>query len=579
MTLIGFLDDRATFVACYADALAFRLLERTSLSLGLEREALSMLKFLAPYEHATKLQRMVLDESASRELSEAFREHTRRPAPLPLRLARARLPSFLGGRPEPQSASQARKAPKEGGEKHAEYAQDGTEGDEEGGDEEQRDKEGEEEGEEDVVEMVQVNGRDGGEPIEMEVLVLTAGAWPNALPYESSTPLPPCVDTLRRQFEAFYMEHHSPRKLAWAHAMSTVDVAARFVQGAPLLRVSTSQLALLLAFRRGPSALSLVRLAKVSRLHAGPFTTALLALLRSGILACDGVASAVGASGEEPSSTLGAKPGRALRQAAPDTLASGQLTSPPSSVGIGSLPDPDAVATAAATALGLPPTPSSAASAGVRLNLAWDPYAFGCVGGPSHDTPTSTSTSSLGASASAFSPQHRHASTPLLPLYKMASGLTHEVGRRADGGSASGERGSTTTSDDLKVLVQAAIVRTLKRAGKAPCTTGSLAPRVLWRRSRPRTVLSERVPVVRACACALPHPHSHCALLSIIPPLLGWVATERMGHADLMKELTKTLAPRMKPEPALVRRCVEYLIDKEYVARHESNRDLYVYVP
>ena len=54
---------------------------------------------------------------------------------------------------------------------------------------------------------------------------------------------------------------------------------------------------------------------------------------------------------------------------------------------------------------------------------------------------------------------------------------------------------------------------------------------------------------------------------------------ERMRHADLMKELSKSLAPRINPDPTLVRRCVEYLIDKEYVARHESDRELYVYVP
>ena len=53
----------------------------------------------------------------------------------------------------------------------------------------------------------------------------------------------------------------------------------------------------------------------------------------------------------------------------------------------------------------------------------------------------------------------------------------------------------------------------------------------------------------------------------------------RMGHAELVKELRVSLAPRLVPEPSLVRRCVEYLMDKEYVTRSESDREVYVYVP
>ena len=28
-----------------------------------------------------------------------------------------------------------------------------------------------------------------------------------------------------------------------------------------------------------------------------------------------------------------------------------------------------------------------------------------------------------------------------------------------------------------------------------------------------------------------------------------------------------------------VRKCIEYLIDRDYIARHESNHEVYVYVP
>lgn len=89
-------------------------------------------------------------------------------------------------------------------------------------------------------------------------------------------------------------------------------------------------------------------------------------------------------------------------------------------------------------------------------------------------------------------------------------------GRRGGGGNGGGS--AIVSADERKVLVQAAIVRTLKHAG-------------------------------------------------------------RMAHADLMGEISKTLAPRLVPEASLVRKCIEYLIDREYVARHDSNRDVYVYVP
>ena len=46
-----------------------------------------------------------------------------------------------------------------------------------------------------------------------------------------------------------------------------------------------------------------------------------------------------------------------------------------------------------------------------------------------------------------------------------------------------------------------------------------------------------------------------------------------------MSELARTLAQRVVPEAVLVRRCIEYLIDKEYVARHDADREVYAYVP
>ena len=53
----------------------------------------------------------------------------------------------------------------------------------------------------------------------------------------------------------------------------------------------------------------------------------------------------------------------------------------------------------------------------------------------------------------------------------------------------------------------------------------------------------------------------------------------RMAHAELLANVSAALPPRVAPETLLVRRCIEYLIDKEYIARHDADRDVYVYVP
>ena len=90
-----------------------------------------------------------------------------------------------------------------------------------------------------------------------------------------------------------------------------------------------------------------------------------------------------------------------------------------------------------------------------------------------------------------------------------------------EGGASGGKKGggsSAISPEDGRVLTQAAIVRTLKKAG-------------------------------------------------------------RMAHAELLDALTTALQPMLVPEPSLVRRCIEYLIDKEYIARHDADRDVYVYVP
>lgn len=61
MHLVEYLDDRSQFFTAYADALARRLIGRTSYSRSLEAHALALLRPSAPYELASRLNRMVAD--------------------------------------------------------------------------------------------------------------------------------------------------------------------------------------------------------------------------------------------------------------------------------------------------------------------------------------------------------------------------------------------------------------------------------------------------------------------------------------------------------------------------------------
>ena len=52
-----------------------------------------------------------------------------------------------------------------------------------------------------------------------------------------------------------------------------------------------------------------------------------------------------------------------------------------------------------------------------------------------------------------------------------------------------------------------------------------------------------------------------------------------MSHRDLLSEVTRAVSPRVTADEPLVLTCIEYLIDKEYIARHETQQHRYVYVP
>jgi hypothetical protein len=51
------------------------------------------------------------------------------------------------------------------------------------------------------------------------------------------------------------------------------------------------------------------------------------------------------------------------------------------------------------------------------------------------------------------------------------------------------------------------------------------------------------------------------------------------GLAALLCHYSRHLARlSFQPELPLVRHCIEWLLDKEYLARHASERDVYLYV-
>ncbi|MCJ1309673.1 Cullin-3 [Agyrium rufum] len=108
-------------------------------------------------------------------------------------------------------------------------------------------------------------------PAELDVHVLTSTMWPlENMSQAALDPdqiaktciLPPNIDTLKQQFERFYLNKHSGRQLKWQTQMGSADVRAYF-SGAKSknkhreLNVSTHAMAILLLFNDLPSDASL----------------------------------------------------------------------------------------------------------------------------------------------------------------------------------------------------------------------------------------------------------------------------------------------------------------------------------
>ena len=53
---------------------------------------------------------------------------------------------------------------------------------------------------------------------------------------------------------------------------------------------------------------------------------------------------------------------------------------------------------------------------------------------------------------------------------------------------------------------------------------------------------------------------------------------KRLSHVSLITEVTEHLKSRFTPNPILIKKRIEGLIDREYLARSQDDRKIYVYI-
>lgn len=53
---------------------------------------------------------------------------------------------------------------------------------------------------------------------------------------------------------------------------------------------------------------------------------------------------------------------------------------------------------------------------------------------------------------------------------------------------------------------------------------------------------------------------------------------KQLSHTLLVKEVIELSKSRFAPSVAMIKKCIEQLLDKQYIERSEDVKDLYIYV-
>ena len=96
--------------------------------------------------------------------------------------------------------------------------------------------------------------------------------------------------------------------------------------------------------------------------------------------------------------------------------------------------------------------------------------------------------------------------------------------------------------------------------------------------------LSLSLPLSPSLSLSLPLSHSRsslarslvhqieCAIVRILK------SRKKISHADLISECISQLQKLFTPDVRLIKRCVENLIEREYLARDDSDSSVYTYI-
>ncbi len=220
VALFRFIQGKDVFEAFYKKDLAKRLLFSKSASIDAERLVIGKLRSECGANFTTRLEGMFKDVDVSRDIVHDYRNN-------------ATTTSGSGGetKADVEMTANAEEGFEEDASKKSTHKMTSTE---------------EEEREEDSL----VEALPPKPPITnretFSVNILTAGFWPSSAKLD--VVLPPELQSLRDDFESYYLERHTGRRLVWQHSTSTCVLKVKFSSGTKELAVSLAQAVVILAF-------------------------------------------------------------------------------------------------------------------------------------------------------------------------------------------------------------------------------------------------------------------------------------------------------------------------------------------